>query len=193
MGRIEPIGVRSWPPEMRAAMAAYRTPNPRHPFPAEDPDRPKGLNALGVLAHHPALATAYHHLVGHALFGTTLTPRQRELLVLRVAHRRQATYEWAQHVYLAAEVGISAGEVDLVKSAAPAAAGWSAVEGALLRAADELLDDARISDPTWADLSAELDEQQIMDAVFTVGAYDVLAMALRTFEVPIDDDLAPYA
>ena len=28
-----------------------------------------------------------------------------------------------------------------------------------------------------------------MDVVFTVGAYDVLAMALRTFAVPLDDDL----
>ena len=30
-----------------------------------------------------------------------------------------------------------------------------------------------------------------MDLVFTVGAYDVLAMALRTFGVPLDDDLTP--
>ena len=29
-----------------------------------------------------------------------------------------------------------------------------------------------------------------MDVVFTVGAYDVLAMALRSFGVPLDDDLA---
>jgi hypothetical protein len=28
-----------------------------------------------------------------------------------------------------------------------------------------------------------------MDLVFTVGAYDVLAMALRSFGVPLDDDL----
>jgi hypothetical protein len=28
-----------------------------------------------------------------------------------------------------------------------------------------------------------------MEVVFTVGAYDTLAMALRTFAVPLDDDL----
>jgi hypothetical protein len=32
-----------------------------------------------------------------------------------------------------------------------------------------------------------------MDVVFTVGAYDVFAMALRTFDVQMDDDLQPYA
>ena len=28
-----------------------------------------------------------------------------------------------------------------------------------------------------------------MDLVFTVGAYEVLAMALRSFDVELDDDL----
>ena len=56
-------------------------------------------------------------------------------------------------------------------------------------AVDELVADARVADATWAVLAAELDEQQLMDLVFTVGAYDVLAMALRTFGVELDDDL----
>ena len=41
----------------------------------------------------------------------------------------------------------------------------------------------------WAALATEFDDRQLMDVVFTVGAYDVLAMALRTFAVPLDDDL----
>ena len=51
--------------------------------------------------------------------------------------------------------------------------------------------DARIAEPTYAALAAELDTQQLMDVVFTVGAYDLLAMALRTFDVELDDDLGP--
>jgi hypothetical protein len=57
---------------------------------------------------------------------------------------------------------------------------------------DELLSHARISDPTWAFLSTEMDTQQLMDLVFTVGAYDILAMALRSFDVELDEDLEPY-
>ena len=40
-----------------------------------------------------------------------------------------------------------------------------------------------------AHCAAELDTQQLMDVVFTVGAYEVFAMALRTFDVELDDDL----
>ena len=46
-----------------------------------------------------------------------------------------------------------------------------------------------VSDATWAALAAELDEQQLMDVVFTVGAYDLVAMAFRSFGVELDDDL----
>jgi hypothetical protein len=38
-------------------------------------------------------------------------------------------------------------------------------------------------------LAAEFDTQQLMDLVFTVGAYDLLAMALRSFRVQLDEDL----
>jgi hypothetical protein len=73
----------------------------------------------------------------------------------------------------------------------PEAPGWSDLERALLRAVDELVGDALIGNETWALLAAELEEQQLMDLVFTVGVYEVFAMALRTFAVPLDDDLKP--
>ena len=59
----------------------------------------------------------------------------------------------------------------------------------MVRAVDELVRDAKIADGTWAVLAAELDQQQLMDLVFTVGAYEILAMALRSFGVELDDDL----
>ena len=68
---------------------------------------------------------------------------------------------------------------------------WSDLERALLRSVDELLGDALIGEETWASLAAEFEDRQLMDIVFTVGAYDVLAMALRSFAVPLDDDLLP--
>ncbi len=74
----------------------------------------------------------------------------------------------------------------------PGDVGWDALEGALLAAADELVADARIGDTTYATLSSSLDTQQLMDVVFTVGAYEVFAMAMRSFDVVLDDDLVPY-
>src|ERR1039457_1354306 len=96
--RIAPLPPSDWPPEMRDAIAARRPANPRHPFPSRDPGRPKGLNALGTMAHHAERARAFHTFNGHILFGTSLSPRQRELVVLRVAVLRRSVFEWRQHV-----------------------------------------------------------------------------------------------
>jgi AhpD family alkylhydroperoxidase len=186
--RIPPILVKEWPEGMRDAMRALRVENPRHPYPKIDPGRPKALNPLGVLAHHPTLTTAYHRFNGRVQFGTTLTPRQRELLVLRVAHARGCEYEWLQHSVLAGDAGMSDDEVARVAESTEDPA-WSPLEAALLRAAYELVADACISDETWAALTAELDAQQMMDAVFTGGTYEVLAMAFNSFGIQIGGDL----
>lgn len=189
--RIPPVPPKQWPAGMRDALAALRHEPARHPYPRQDEGRPKALNALGVFANHPELATAYHRFNGFVLFGTTLTLRQRELLVLRVAHGRDCEYEWLQHTVLAADVGISDDEVARVQQG-PDAAGWSPFEAALLRSVDELVADACIGDETWDALATELDTQQLMDVVFTVGAYDLLAMAFKSFGVEVDADLRAW-
>ena len=190
MPRLDPIPPQDWPVEMQGALAALRPAQPRHPFPERRDDRPKGLNVLGTLAHHPQLATAYHTFNGQVQFGTTLSRRQRELLVLRVAAVRGCDYEWAQHVVIAGDVGVAAEEIDRI-AAGPEAAGWEPLDAALLRAADELIEHARLSEGTWNELAEHFDAAQLMDVIFTVGAYDTLAMFIRSVDMELDDDLRP--
>jgi alkylhydroperoxidase family enzyme len=146
------------------------------------------LNVLGMLARYPALAHAFNTFNGHVLFATTLSARQREMLILRVAAVRHAAYEWKQHVVLAADAGLTPDEVARIAQG-PGAAGWSPLERAVIGAVDELLSDAKVTDETWEVLAGGLGVGQLMDLVFTVGAYDLLAMAFRSFGVPLDDDL----
>src|SRR4051794_462798 len=101
MSRIDPLPVREWPEAMRDALGALRPANPRHLFPSQDANRPKALNALGTFARHPELARAFNTFNGYVLFASTITPRQRELLVLRVAVLRNCEYERLQHEVLA--------------------------------------------------------------------------------------------
>src|SRR3954447_17987899 len=147
--RLEPLAPRSWPPEMRDALAPLTPPEPRAP------DQPKGLNLLGTFARHPALTQAYHQFVAHLLYRTTLTPRQRELLILRVAAVLAADYERAQHVLLALQVALTPDAIAAVRVSGNRSR-WEPNEAALRAATDELVADARISDETWGVLVAEL-------------------------------------
>jgi alkylhydroperoxidase family enzyme len=125
---------------------------------------------------------------GHVLFASTLSARQRELLVLRVATLRRSRYEWAQHVLLAGDAGLTGEEVARIAEG-PDAPGWSTLERAMLAGVDELVGDGEVADATWTVLACELDERQLMDLVFTVGAYEVVAMAFRSFGIELDEDL----
>jgi alkylhydroperoxidase family enzyme len=186
--RLRPLALADWPKQMRHALAVLTPARPRHPPITRNPGEPKALNLLGTLAHHPDLATAFHTFNGHILVGTTLSLRQRELVVLRTAAVRGAEYEWRQHALLAGKFGL--GEEDVERIArGPDAAGWSPLEQAMVAAVDELLADAMISDSTWAVLAGELDEQQLLDLIFTVGTYDVIAMMLRSCRTVLDDDM----
>lgn len=187
MARIEPLKPRDFPPEMRDALAALRPLNPRHqPLPTTD--RPKALNVLGVMAHHPALAQAYFTFNGHLLLGTTLSERHRELLVMRVAAVRKCGYEWAQHLFVARDAGLTDEEIGRI-AYGPEAPFWNQLEAGMLSAVDELIDDGVIGEQTWQTLAAELDTQQLLDLIFTVSGYDTLARMFSSLQLPIDSDI----
>lgn len=190
MTRVDPLPPKAWPPQMRDALTAMNPPVRRHP-PLATEGRPKGLNVLGAMAHHPELATAFFTFNGHLLSATSLTPRQREMLILRTAVLRQSEYEWAQHVVIAGDVGISREEVAQI-AWGPDSTLWSESDAALLRTADELVADGIIGDRTWATLTAHLSTQQILDVIFTVGAYETLGWMLRSFGVELDDDVRAH-
>lgn len=190
MTRVDPLPPKQWPPTMREALAAMNPPVRRHE-PIATEGRPKGLNVLGALAYHPELARAFFTFNGHLLSATSLTPRQRELLILRTAVLRQSEYEWAQHVVIAGDVGISRNEVTAI-AWGPDHSDWSEADAALLRTADELVADGVIGDATWAALTAQLSTEQILDVIFTVGAYETLGWMLRSFGVRLDDDVRDY-
>ena len=186
--RIPPLPPEEWGDDVRAGLAALRPAGATQEL-RRSKGGPKGLNVLGTLAQHPALMQAYHTFNGHILYTNTLDARQRELLVLRVAARRGAEYEWRQHVFIARDLGFTDADIERVAEG-PHADGWSPIDAAMLRAVDELVADAQIADDTWAVLAGELDRHQLMDLVFTVGAYDLLAMAFKSFGVEVDADLA---
>jgi alkylhydroperoxidase family enzyme len=187
MARIDPISIDKWPTEMREVMGALTPPAPRYPRPVTK-GRPKGLNALGTFAHHPALARAFFTFNGHLILATTLTQRQREILVLRVAVLRKSSYEFAQHVVMGRDVGLTDAEIARIVYG-PDAPFLDPLEAALIRAVDDLIGDGAISEQTWAVLAGKLDTQQLMDVIFTVGAYETIAFMFQTLGLEFDEDL----
>jgi alkylhydroperoxidase family enzyme len=181
--------VDRWDEDARAALRAGMK-DAADRFLSGAPDAPRMPNVLAVLMHHPRLIGPWLAYNGVLLSQSTLDPRHRELMILRVAWRTRSIYEWAQHVRLAKRLGITAEEIEAVARGADADA-WTPLESGLIAATDQLLDRYCIDDPTWARLAEHFDERQLVELTFVVGTYTCLAMAFNSFGLELDPDLDP--
>jgi alkylhydroperoxidase family enzyme len=145
----------------------------------------RGMNGMGLMLHYPALAKAFLTFNNHVAAGSTLYRRIRELLILRISWLRRAEYEFIQHVVLGRKAGLSDEEIQRVTHG-PDAPGWDPIDADLVRAVDELHAHACIQNDTWSRLSAQFTSDQIMDLVFAVGCYDLLAMVFKTFGAQLE-------
>ncbi|SDS61214.1 carboxymuconolactone decarboxylase family protein [Actinopolymorpha singaporensis] len=167
----------------------YATAPRIRPLPIEEmePEQRK-LAKLGadtviqVLARNPELTAASSALGAYLLGQGTLHPRIRELAILRVAIGCDAPYEWANHVPAALGAGATADEINALSD--PAAA-WAPEDDAVLRAADELCADAFVSDATWTALAATRNDAEILEVLFLVGYYRMMAGFLNSAGVPV--------
>jgi 4-carboxymuconolactone decarboxylase len=123
--------------------------------------------------------------------GTTLTPRQRELLLMRVGVLCRSEYEWAAHMRAGKRVGMTDADV-LRIVAGPEASNGDALETQLMRAADELFRDDVVSDATWTALAQRLDTRQLLDMLVAVGGYRTASMAINSAGVQLDADMADF-
>lgn len=174
--RLAPLPADQWTDEMREMFAPIEQANGRV------------FNIFTTLARHPKLLKRWMVFANHCLIKSTLPPRERELVILRAGWLSRSEYEWAQHNRIAREEGLSGEEIERVKEGGNAL-GWTPAEAALLNAVDELLADRRLGDAGWAALVEHYSEQQVLDIIFTAGNYALLAMALNSLGVEVDDGI----
>jgi AhpD family alkylhydroperoxidase len=185
VSRLAPLPRDHFDDDVLGALRGAFPPETVERFLSIGPDAIPLPDAITTMLHHPALAGPWLAFNNVLLWSPALEPRLRELMVLRVAWRTRSNYEWMQHVQLAARFGVTPEEIDAVAHGGDTGA-WTPLEAALLAATDELIDGYRIDDDTWARLAEHLDERQLVEVVFVVGAYTCLAMAFKSFGLGLE-------
>jgi alkylhydroperoxidase family enzyme len=177
--RIGPLAPDEWPEELGPILDVV---------PEGEVEPVASYNIFRTFARHPDLLQSWLPFAGRLLAGSTLPVRDRELLILRTAVRCGSPYEWGQHVRISLGLEIDRESIDRVPDGADAE-GWSLHEAALMRAVDELHESSRLSDATWETLAETYDERQMIEATILVGHYHLVAFALNSFGVELDDGL----
>ncbi|MEU2716828.1 carboxymuconolactone decarboxylase family protein [Streptomyces sp. NPDC007205] len=172
--RIAPLPENRWDARLRGLLtAAPRDPGGGVP------------NIFTTLARHPNLYERFMPFGGHLLRGGLLPGRIRELLILRTAHNTGAAYEWGRHLPLAEAAGVTTADVRRIPQG-PEAAGWTDLDRHLLRAADQLHSDARISTVTWEALASHYEEAELIEITMLIGQYHMLAFFLNSTGVQLE-------
>ena len=170
-GRLSPLPPAQWDACLKPVLDDLGTP----------------LNIHNVIARNPALMSSYLAFRNHIVKGSSLSGRQRELLVLRTAHNTQAAYEWDHHVVRSRAIGMTDEEISRVRHGA-GASGWTEEDALLLKAADDMHGATEIARPTWAAMCARFSDAQLLDIIFTVGTYLIMSTILKTVGVPDEDE-----
>ena len=180
--RLPPLPEQRWGDEQRRVLEENSTLLLLRPVP----------NSVTTLMHHPRLAGPWLAYNTVLLRSPALSPRLRELAILRAMWRTASTYLWLDHVRVAVGIGMSLDDIAAVPLG-PDAEGWSSLEAAVLAATDQLIDGYAIEEATWALLAQHFDEAQLLELPFVVGSYLCLTMVYKSAGTEVDDFLKVIA
>tara|TARA_Y100001960_G_C14279354_1_gene636110 strand:- start:70 stop:660 length:591 start_codon:yes stop_codon:yes gene_type:complete len=169
-GRLSPLKPEDWDPLLADVLADLKSP----------------LSIHNVVARNPVLMANYVDFRNHVVKSSSLTGRQRELIILRVAHQTACAYEWDHHVVRGRDAGLQDDEIARVRLG-PDAEGWALEESMLLRTVDDMLTQTEIARPTWVAMCQSFDDNQLLDTIFTIGTYMIMSTILKTARVPHED------
>jgi 4-carboxymuconolactone decarboxylase len=165
--RIRPVEPPEWTDEHRAILGA----------------RARGgqtVNSFKICLRNPDLCRNWlpfsSYIEGNS---SSLAPREREMLILRTAWLCRDDYVWSPHAASGMRAGLTPDELDRITKG-PETKGWNTFDAALLRAADELHSDQFVNDATWKTLAERYNDKQLLDTLFTVGDYTMVAMYLNS-------------
>lgn len=178
--RILPLDFSKWDKDLKTI---WRQGNGKR-------DRPIP-NIIRTLANHSKLLKRWRVFGNHVLFKSSLPPRDREILILRIGWLCRSEYEWGQHVVIGKQCSLTDEEIRHITEG-PDAEGWNPFDVALLSAVDELYVDSFISDTTWNALTERYNTHQLLDLIFTVGQYNLVSMTLNTLGVQMDEGIEGF-
>ena len=152
------------------------------------PGAPEILALFRVLARHPVLAERMTGWGGFLLSRrSSLTPRDREVVIDRVCARCGAEYEWGVHVAAFAEAaGFSREQTRAIADPGADDASLTERDRLLVQLADELHETARVSDPLWAELAAQWTEPQLIELLLLAGWYRAVSYVCNGARVPLE-------
>jgi 4-carboxymuconolactone decarboxylase len=162
----------------------------RRRMPKNSPVPPLALFRL--FAKDPRLADALEPLGRFNLkyapgLASSLSPRDREIVIDRVCARCGCEYEWGVHIaFFAGQVNLTDDQVRATVLGDASEPAFSARDRLLVELVDSLHDHGSVNDELWSRLAAEFSETELLHALVLAGWYHVISYVANGARLPLE-------
>lgn len=169
------VGAGEVSPEGRAVLESVRkTTGMNHDY-----------NVFLTISRMDKIAIKYGEFLQALLFNNEFGLQDTERMVLRAAWRMGSIYEYSQHVKIAQKAGLTMDEIaTLAKEDSPE---WTGKIRAMMFAVDDLIASNDITDEHWKELNKYFDDDRMIELVFLIGHYEMVAQLINTIGIPVED------
>ncbi len=144
------------------------------------------FNLRATLMRHKDLFLRWGLFANQVFVHSDIPPREKEIIILRIAWLSQSEYEWEHHVAGSKQAKLFSDDMINRIKQGPDAEGWDSFDVTLVRAVDELYAKNCMSDSTWKKLSGRYKTNQLIEILFIVGYYNLLALTMNTLGAQVE-------
>jgi alkylhydroperoxidase family enzyme len=154
-------------------------------------DHPSNLNR--IFGNSPECRKAHHAMARYIRFGSKLDPKLRELAILEVGYLSRTAYEWAHHIKLGKDFGVTDDDIEKLiafnegKTVDLDAQCLAAIEGA-----KEMTIDGKMSSATFEKLRGFLGNTLLLDLIMVVAHYNGAVRMLASLELDLEENYKKY-
>ncbi len=143
------------------------------------------LNLFRAVAHSPRIARQFLRLGNAILRDDVISPKLRELAILRVGCLCGSFYEYTKHVVIGEAAGLSQQQIDDIPFWGSSDK-FDGQERAVLAYTDEVTRLVQAKDETFNELKTFLNEEQIVKLTATIGYYGMVCRILVPLQIELD-------
>lgn len=150
-------------------------------------ERGSVLHLYQMLLHSPPVAEGWLNYLTAIRQKSILDAGLRELVIVHVAFINGAHYEAEQHIPIALEAGISQAQIDAL-SDWKSSDRFSPVQRRVLELTEEMTRKVHVDKAIIEALKSDLSNQELVELVATVAAYNMVSRFLEALGIHSDDE-----
>jgi len=156
-------------------------------------DHAKSIHLFRILGHSPGMAQAFHGVGNYIRWDSKIDPRLRELAILQVGYLARSPYEYSHHVKIGQQFGVTDDDIHgMIAETEGKDSSLEPLAKSVCRAAREMTRDYRVSDATYTALEQEMEGEQLIDLIVTIGFYNCVVRVLASTDMDVEEDYKQY-